>query len=94
MQTDQPRLSEAAGLAEKAPAGKVTAAEEAAVIGAAPGRLRVIKRNGAVVHYDSRQRQSRSRCRMSPASEARGNPQNADAIAIMPSSSSQLHPNR
>ncbi|MXY89665.1 MAG: ribonucleoside-diphosphate reductase subunit alpha [Gammaproteobacteria bacterium] len=52
MQTDQPRLSEAAGLAEKAPAGKVTAAEEAAVIGAAPGRLRVIKRNGAVVHYD------------------------------------------
>ena len=52
MQTDQPRLSEAAGLAEKAPAGKVTATEEAAVIGAAPGRLRVIKRNGAVVPYD------------------------------------------
>ena len=49
MQTDQPRLSEAVGMA---PAEKVTAAEEAAVIGAAPGQMRVIKRNGAVVPYD------------------------------------------
>ena len=49
MQTDQPRLSEAVGMA---PAEKVTATEEAAVIGAAPGQLRVIKRNGAVVPYD------------------------------------------
>ena len=49
MQTDQPRLPEAVGMA---PAEKVTATEEAAVIGAAPGQMRVIKRNGAVVPYD------------------------------------------
>ena len=49
MQTDQPRLSEVAGMgsAEDAPAR-----DETAVSSTAPGQLRVIKRNGAVVPYD------------------------------------------
>ena len=49
MQTDQPRLSEVAGMgsAEDAPVR-----DESAVSSTAPGQLRVIKRNGAVVPYD------------------------------------------
>lgn len=49
MQTDQPRLSEAAG---KGPVEDATPGEASALSSTAPGQLRVIKRNGAVVSYD------------------------------------------
>ena len=49
MRTDQPRLSEVAGMK---PAGDTTAMEDSGLDSTAPGQLRVIKRNGAVVPYD------------------------------------------